>query len=271
MSGIVFRSLAILTFIQFALGIALSPPSHAQEWAVRRLTGTLKVVDLFSPAGSAMMNYAESLVTLDKDNNWVPCLAEDWRWLDDRTIEFALRRGVTFQNGERFNANAVRVNWEQYKKMECPRPMWFLVLPDETVLKIVDEHTVRFTFSDPDGLAFVKFCWFFQFAPAFFRNCQFQERNWGYLPEPGPWGTGPFTLIEGTASYAKPSDRVVLVAYEYYWDRRHPKVQRLIYDNALTKDRREAMRLCRETDGQVDIVSHIRPLDTLKVAESPFA
>ncbi len=31
------------------------------------------------------------------------------------------------------------------------------------------------------------------------------------------------------------------------------------------------MRLCRETEGAVDIVSFIRPLDTLKVAESKFA
>ncbi len=31
------------------------------------------------------------------------------------------------------------------------------------------------------------------------------------------------------------------------------------------------MRLCREKEGAVDIVTHIRPLDTLKVAESPFA
>jgi len=31
------------------------------------------------------------------------------------------------------------------------------------------------------------------------------------------------------------------------------------------------MRLCREEEGAVDIVSHIRPLDTLKVAESTYA
>jgi peptide/nickel transport system substrate-binding protein len=45
----------------------------------------------------------------------------------------------------------------------------------------------------------------------------------------------------------------------------------VIFNNVLAGDREEAMRLCRETEGNVDIVSHIRPLDTLKVAESPFA
>ena len=61
-------------------------------------------------------NYAEGLVTLDKDNNFVPCLAEGWRWIDERTIEFRLRQGVSFHNGETFNAEAVRINWEAYKK-----------------------------------------------------------------------------------------------------------------------------------------------------------
>ena len=44
------------------------------------------------------------LVTTDKDNNWVPCLAKDWRWIDDKTIEFKLREDIRFHNGEKFNA-----------------------------------------------------------------------------------------------------------------------------------------------------------------------
>jgi peptide/nickel transport system substrate-binding protein len=64
---------------------------------------------------------------------------------------------------------------------------------------------------------------------------------------------------------------VVLEAFEGYWDRRYPKVKRVIFDNTLIGDRKEAMRLCKETEGSVDIVSFIRPLDTLKVAMSKFA
>jgi len=109
MSRRVFLLLVILAFIQFFLSIALSPPSLAQEWQFRRPKGTLKVVDLWVPSVSLLRNYAEGLVALDKDNNWVPCLAEDWRWIDERTIEFKLEQRVTFHNGERFNAEAVKV------------------------------------------------------------------------------------------------------------------------------------------------------------------
>ncbi|NIS59496.1 MAG: hypothetical protein GTO13_01975, partial [Proteobacteria bacterium] len=130
---------------------------------------------------------------------------------------------------------------------------------------------MRFTFPEPDGLAFVKFSRFYQIAPAFFAKHKFDETTWGYLPEPGPWGTGPFKLVEGRLRLGRLSDRVVLEAYEGYWDRRYPKVKRVIFDNTLIGNRKEAMRLCREEEGAVDIVSNIRPLDTLKVAMSPFA
>jgi len=272
MRGLAFFPFAILLFIQFSLSIALVPPSLAQEWAIRgEPRGILKVVDLRSASSSPVSNYAEGLVTLDKDNNWVPGLAEDWRWIDESTIEFKLRKGVTFHNGEEFNAETVRVNWEQYRKMESPRPFRFLVPPDKTVFKIIDDYTVRFTFPEPDGLAFVKFRMFLQIAPAFFANHKFDEYNWGYLPEPGPWGTGPFKLVEGSLRFGKPSDRLVLEAYEGYWDRQYPKVKRVIFDNTLIGNRKEAMRLCKETEGKVDIVNFIRPLDTLKVAMSKFA
>jgi len=187
----VFFVLAIFVFIELSLGIAASPPFLVEEWLFReKLRGTLRVVDLFIPSASVMFNYAEGLVTLGKDNNWTACLAEDARWIDERTIEFKLRKGVTFHNGEKFNAEAVRVNWEEYRRMESPRPNPFNALPDETILEIIDDYTVRFTFREPDALAFSKFLWFPQIAPAFFSKHKLDENNYGYFPEAGPWGDG---------------------------------------------------------------------------------
>jgi peptide/nickel transport system substrate-binding protein len=115
----------------------------AEGWEVQSQRGILKVVDVRQTTVSTMRNYAEGLVTLDKDNNWVPCLAKDWRWVDDRTIEFKLRQGVTFHNGEQFNAQTLRINWEEYKQMESPRPFRFYVPSDETKLEIIDDYWVR--------------------------------------------------------------------------------------------------------------------------------
>src|SRR5665213_3599635 len=33
-----------------------------------------------------------------------PLLAESWKWIDDTTLEFVLRKGVKFQNGDPFSA-----------------------------------------------------------------------------------------------------------------------------------------------------------------------
>ena len=261
--------LSLLTLFYFILTATLPSAPLAQEKINPR--GTLKVVDLWLVHSSIEYNYFEGLVTLDKDNNYVPCLAEGWKWIDERTIEFRLRRGVTFQDGEKFDAKAVKVNWEAYKALETPSGWQYLNIPGESVFEIVDDYAVRFILPEPDGLALGKFAYFDQVSPAFFEGHKFGEAKWGHVPEPGPWGTGPFKLVKGGYGGGKLSDRVVLEAYENYWDPRYPKVKRLIFDNTLLKNREEATRLCGETEGAVDIVSFIRPLDTLKVAKSPFA
>jgi peptide/nickel transport system substrate-binding protein len=262
--------LLLSSIVHFALCWGLPPVSLAQEWKFGRALGTLKVVDFISPQISVMMNCAEGLITLDKNNEWSPCLADDWRWINDLTVEFKLRRGVRFQNGEPFNADAVKANWEAYRRMESPRPHRFLAIADETIMEIIDDYMVRFTFPEPDGLAFVKFHYFFQIAPKFFKDHQFDEKNWGYFPVSGPWGTGPFNLVEGNVRYSMPSHKVVLKANSDYWDRRFPRLQKVIFDNTLISIRKKAMTLCKEQEGKVDLISHIRPIDTLKIVESPF-
>jgi peptide/nickel transport system substrate-binding protein len=267
------KILLILALFQFTVVVALSAPSLGQEWQVRvKPRGTLKVVDLGHPWAAAKCLYHDPLIHIDHNNNYQPHLAEDWRWIDNRTIEFKLREGVRFHNGERLNAEAVRVNWKAYGDMDNPFSARFWVIPDETIFRIIDDYTVRFTLPQPDCLALFKFQLFCLYAPAFFATHTFDEYNWGFFAEPGPWGAGPFQLVEGSVKpWITSDDQIVLKAYEGYWDRRYPKVQRVVFENKLIGDRKEAMRVCRETEGQVDIVSHIRPLDTLKVAESPFA
>jgi peptide/nickel transport system substrate-binding protein len=42
-----------------------------------------------------------------KTNAYKPAMATAWRWIDDRTLEFDLRRGIRFHNGEPFDADDV--------------------------------------------------------------------------------------------------------------------------------------------------------------------
>jgi peptide/nickel transport system substrate-binding protein len=62
----------------------------------------------------------------------------------------------------------------------------------------------------------------------------------------------------------------VLEANRAYWDRsRMPRLHRIIFDN--TVGQKEAVELVKAGEGRVDVVTELNPLETLRVAQSPFA
>ena len=86
----------------------------------------------------------------------------------------------------------------------------------------------------------------------------------------GPWGTGPYKLVEGFSLPDKRSDRVVLEANTDYWDRnRFPRLKRIVFDNTL--EQKDALELVKTGEERVDLVTELSPLETLRVAQSPFA
>jgi hypothetical protein len=55
-----------------------------------------------------------------------------------------------------------------------------------------------------------------------------------------------------------------------YWNHEHfPRVQRIVFDNTLSP--KAALELVKTSEGHVDLVNELHPLETLRVAESPFA
>src|SRR5712691_9038812 len=86
----------------------------------------------------------------------------------------------------------------------------------------------------------------------------------------GPWGTGPYKLVEGSSTPDKRSDQVVLEANLEYWDlSRYPRLQRIIFDNTLSQ--KEAVERVKDDEGRIDLVTDLSPLETLRVAQSPAA
>ena len=65
-------------------------------------------------------------------------------------------------------------------------------------------------------------------------------------------------------------ERIVLEANTDYWNHEQfPRVQRIVFDNTLSP--KEALERVKTGEGHVDLVNELRPLETLRVAESPFA
>ena len=122
-------------------------------------TPVIHVVDP-SPVNwlSITWNTMEELVRVDKDGHTVPTLAESYRWVNDTTMEFKLRKGVKFQDGEAFNAKQFRRSFDEVQKWDAPHPPGaFLNFPKETKLEVVDDYTVRFVFPSTDSGALMKF------------------------------------------------------------------------------------------------------------------
>ena len=120
--------------------------------------GELHVVDT-SPFNwqSIVLNIFEHLVETSKDGTLVPGLATGWQWLDDRTLEVTLRQGVTFHNGEIFDAEIVKLNWEENLRLKQPfRPGTHMNFQPGSRLEILDAQTVRFHFPQPDGAALIR-------------------------------------------------------------------------------------------------------------------
>lgn len=78
-------------------------------------------LDFTKTAGTAIPqalldNVYETLVTQDDSGEIVPALATGWKVSDDRlTYTFTLREGVTFSNGDEFDADSAKFSIEQVK------------------------------------------------------------------------------------------------------------------------------------------------------------
>ena len=99
----------------------------------------LRVVDKH-PLNWASITYNvfEHLISLDKDGKLVARLATSWRWLNARTLEVTLHQGVTFHNGEVFDAEIVKLNWDEQRRLEQPFRLGnFMNFKPESRLEII--------------------------------------------------------------------------------------------------------------------------------------
>jgi peptide/nickel transport system substrate-binding protein len=164
------------------------------------------IIDGDDAFSMAYIGILETLVKIDFDGLMVPSLAESWTQVDDTTWQFNLRKDVTFQNGEPFNAAAV-VNALNYIK-NSPTPPRGITADTFTSIEAKDDYTVIIKTASFDALV----------------PNRLTSPNTGilapsaYTAASGPinpfgTGTGPFTL-----SKEVPEQSLTLVKNPNYWD-----------------------------------------------------
>ena len=84
----------------------------------------------------------ERLLVLRDDGSVAPALATDRAWLDDTTMRFTLRQGVTFHSGNAFDANAAKWNIDRLIDPDVGAIQFAFLSPVIKEARVVDDYTL---------------------------------------------------------------------------------------------------------------------------------
>ncbi|WP_369990723.1 ABC transporter substrate-binding protein [Pseudomonas xanthosomatis] len=189
-----------------ALALALNACSPADNTATRNTLNiafwgdntTLVSVDPFQvywlEHRVLLRNVAESLTDQDpQSGRIIPWLAKSWEVGSDAlSYTFHLRQDVTFSNGERFDAHAVKAAFDSNKAFATQLPATFgaTYLAGYDHAEVLDDFTVRLVLAKPNAgfLQATSTTNLAILAPASYKLSA-QERSLGKII-----GTGPFVL-----------------------------------------------------------------------------
>lgn len=204
----------------------------------------------------------ESLVDVDAQGRPVPGLALAWKPLSDTAWEFTLRQGVTFHDGEAFNADTVLFNLDRMFRRNLEKhgikdvaagTQFDKTFPFVTRWEKVDDVTVRVHTSEPSPNL-----WDFIGREPLVPRAWTIKHGVDALNEK-PVGTGAWKLVEW-----KRKTHMVLERNEAYWGP-PPLVKRL----RLQVIPEAAARLAALRAGQVSLVDAVPPLDAGVLAREP--
>lgn len=161
----------------------------------------------------------EPLIENGQDGEPRPKLATEWTANPDYTEwTFRLREGVTFHDGERFDADAVVANvqnWLKFPGLKKPSPFYTFnmkaVYPGFRKIEKLDDFTVRFFFERP--VSTLPYYMTNFGSPMYSPKCFEGTENGDFNGLPR--GTGPLKLVEAVRG-----QYFVLERNENYWGKK---------------------------------------------------
>jgi len=208
----------------------------------------------FDPDSYAVINYIfDKLVGFDYDGNPVPWLAESWRRIDPLTVEFKLRKGVKFHNGDELTAEDVKFTIELHLNPNTKSPTYGILSSIKEV-EVVDKYTFRIKTHFPDGLLIYRLHMFSDVLP----SKVVREVGLEKFAE-NPIGTGPFIFEKWDKGI-----QIVLKKNPNYWQSGFPKYDRLIFVMIPEDNWASALR-----KGEVDVVFNLKGKDALSLGRLP--
>src|SRR5215472_17533330 len=184
----------------------------------------------------------DKLVARDLDLVIKPSLATAWKILDDNTWEFTLRQGVSFHNGEPFNADAVKFSFARYVDPNVKNGYSTLLKPVSEV-QVLDPYTVRVKTSEPFAELIETLASYVEMLPP-------KAAADPATVAKTPIGTGPYKFVSWT-----PNDRFVVQAAGPHFSGQ-PRLQQVIFRPIPDA----TARINELKSGGVDIITNVPPL-----------
>lgn len=206
----------------------------------------------------------DSLVALDSAGRIHPWLAERWTVSPDgRAYTFTLRDGVTFSNGEKFDAAAVKANFDHVVNPRTQSKLAAGTIDTYLGSTVLDPRTVRIDLSSPNSA----------FLPSVATVYLGMEAPSTLAQDPQALcakivGTGPFVSAGG---YVPQKGIEYTRRADYDWAPANAEHDGPAYLEKLSIQVviENASRLGALTSGQADVIASVPPVNVAQLKENP--
>jgi peptide/nickel transport system substrate-binding protein len=204
----------------------------------------------------------ESLLEWDKNLNIKPALATGYVVRDSRTIDFNLRKGVKFHNGQEFTSDDAVYSFEQQLAPPLPGSVSVLgQVPAIAGTEARGKYVLRMKLKAPDARIYGYLAW--QRYSAIVPRDMYKQVN----AATQGIGSGPYKL---DGSYV-PNDHVNYVRNTAYWKPGQPYLDAINYRIILDEQARIAALRAGAIDGatvSVDSANSLKGVSGLKVLKN---
>ena len=241
-------AIGVFTLLAVNMGLGVQPADCKTRVIVAQGVEPTKLdpdMHREQPTENVILHIYDALLERDRDANIKPELAESWKIIDDVTVEFTLRKGVKFSNGEPFNAEVVKYNFERVAGLipDAKKTLNARDFKSIKEVKVIDEHTVQLITKHPNPLLLS------YVARKYMVPIEYTKKDDFKKLAAKPVGTGPYVL----KSWMKGGE-CVLSANKDYW-KGAPKIDEIIF-RPIPED---ATRIAELQVGSVDIIANVKP------------
>ncbi|CAH2402350.1 ABC transporter substrate-binding protein [Mesorhizobium escarrei] len=214
-----------------------------------------------NPNLRVVLSLYDTLVRFDyrNDGKIVPGLATEWKALDPKTLEFKLRPGVVFHNGDTFDANDVIATFSDVRlgrDKSVPTESEEFLGGIERI-KAVDNMTVRIHIKAVDPIALDRFATFP--AQIISETALKQARSYNDFTKLDA-GSGPYALVSHEIGGA-----TVLKKFDAYWGEAQAAADKVTFVTVPELSTRVAGLL----SGQFDMITEIGTDEFLQIEGNP--